>query len=90
MALIEFNPDFSRLCGLLERLVEVAERALSEAYGVRYGHTLKPPADANPREKETVTYATDEETVAAKLKDLALQFRKEDEEEKMVTYKEGE
>jgi hypothetical protein len=90
MAWIEFNPDFGRLCDLLERLVEVAERALNEQYGFRYGHILTPPKDLDPNSKESVSYATDEETLAIRLKDLALQFRKEDSEEKMVTYGESE
>lgn len=83
------SADLKKTNELLERLVRAAERLLNEAYGVRYGHTLTPPEDFNPDSKESVSYATDEETFKQQLTQAAKQFREaKNDDEKMVSYNE--
>jgi hypothetical protein len=76
MALIEINPELSKLVRVGERIAEALELLLLHAYGVRVEATTKPIADPNPSEKQTVSYATDEETAIERLKELGGMFRR--------------
>lgn len=79
MAFIEMQADLKQTNLLLERLTRALERILLEQYEVRYGHCAEPAPDPNPREKETVDYASDEATVKRELLKLAGQLKDDDE-----------
>lgn len=71
MALIELHPQLTETNKLLTRIANVLERSLLEEYGVRLGHCAEPAVDPNPKEKATVAYHTDEDTLREELKTLA-------------------
>ena len=47
------------------------ERLLLEEYGVSIGHCAEPAVDPNPKEKESIGYHTDADTLREELKELA-------------------
>jgi len=70
MALIELHPQLTETNKLLARIANALERGLLEQYGVALGHCAEPAIDPNPREKATVAYHTDEDTLREELKTL--------------------
>jgi hypothetical protein len=70
MAFIEMQADLKRTNELLDRIARVGERFLLEAYNVRMGHCIEKADDPNPKEKASITYATDEEMLKLELEEL--------------------
>jgi hypothetical protein len=70
MALIELHPQLSETNKLLNRIATVLERWLLIEHGIALGSAAQPAVDPNPREKPTVTYHTDENTLREEMKTL--------------------
>lgn len=70
MALIELHPQLSETNKLLTRIANVLERWLLEAHGVALGHCAEPAIDPNPKEKPSVGYHTDEDTLREEVRTL--------------------
>lgn len=70
MALIELHPQLSETNKLLERIARVLERWLLAEHGLALGHCAEPAVDPNPKEKPSVSYHTDEDTLREELKTL--------------------
>lgn len=71
MALIELHPQLKETNQLLERIAKVLERWLLAEHGLALGHCAQPAVDPNPKEKPSVTYHTDEDTLREEMKTLA-------------------
>lgn len=71
MALIELHPQLKETNLLLERIAKALERTLLEEHHVALGHCAEPAVDPNPKEKPSVGYHTDEDTLREELKSLA-------------------
>ena len=71
MALIELHPQLKETNLLLTRIANVLERWLLAEHGLALGHCAQPAVDPNPKEKSTVAYHTDEDTLREELKSLA-------------------
>lgn len=71
MALIELHPQLKETNILLTRIANVLERWLLAEHGLALGHCAQPAVDPNPKEKATVVYHTDEDTLREELKSLA-------------------
>lgn len=77
MSFIEVHPDLRRTNYLLDRIARALERQLFEEHKVRLGHMTEPAQDPNPREKPTVSYATDEDTQRRELERIGRVIRQQ-------------
>jgi hypothetical protein len=84
MALIELNPELSKLTRAVERVAEALELILLHQYKVRVEATSRAIPDPNPAEKQTVSYASDDDQVRQRLEELGGMFRREQQEEEEV------
>lgn len=71
MPIIQINADLTTANKLLTRIANVLERWLLAEHGLALGHCAEPAVDPNPKEKATVAYHTDEDTIREELKSLA-------------------
>src|SRR5580765_2981476 len=70
MALIELHPQLTETNKLLARIANALERWLLEEHHVALGHCAEPAVDPNPKEKASVDYHTDEDTLREELRTL--------------------
>ena len=70
MALIELHPQLTETNKLLARIANALERWLLEEHHVALGHCAEPAVDPNPKEKPSVGYHTDEDTLREELRSL--------------------
>lgn len=71
MALIELHPQLAETNKLLNRIAMVLERWLLIEHGIALGSAAQPAIDPNPKDKPTVAYHTDEDTLREEMKTLA-------------------
>ncbi len=67
MGLIEIHPQLKETNLLLNRIATVLERWLLIEHGIALGSAALPAVDPNPKEKATVGYHTDEDTLREEL-----------------------
>ena len=71
MGLIEIHPQLKETNLLLNRIATVLERWLLIEHGIALGSAAQPAVDPNPKDKPSVTYHTDEDTLREEMKTLA-------------------
>lgn len=69
--MIELHPQLKETNQLLARIANALERTLLEEHGIALGHCAEPAVDPNPKEKESIGYHTDADTLREELKELA-------------------